>query len=273
MFSSPVGPSSATCSPLNSRHQSFFERLEQYITHTQFGQAQNELFALFRRAQSEDEIRHCYQFLLDLLPHCSSLSVLENNLPNLLEKSVLFAKEQEQLALALGNRYLQEGELKKQEGKLEEWHEQLKKAMLCFAKALQMNRSQDNYLAALNVFVYEFQAHQEQRLNAFLINPTPSPDTVGIHVKTVEALKTFGIPKEVLSPFFEKITDRINNVPQHKHADYQTLEETASDLRNSSWELQQTPIERYWEALQTFRACFANDGARTIQKEAFDAMK
>ncbi|MGZ3732343.1 MAG: DUF4116 domain-containing protein, partial [Parachlamydiaceae bacterium] len=44
-------------------------------------------------------------------------------------------------------------------------------------------------------------------------------------------------------------------------------------MRDSHWEPQKTAIERYWEALQTFRACFANQDARTVQKDAFNAMK
>ncbi|MGZ3634291.1 MAG: DUF294 nucleotidyltransferase-like domain-containing protein, partial [Parachlamydiaceae bacterium] len=49
--------------------------------------------------------------------------------------------------------------------------------------------------------------------------------------------------------------------------------QAAHGLRNSLWELQKTAVERYWEALQTFRTCFANEDARTVQKEAFHAMK
>ncbi|MGZ3633628.1 MAG: hypothetical protein ACXWM7_04995 [Parachlamydiaceae bacterium] len=37
--------------------------------------------------------------------------------------------------------------------------------------------------------------HKEERLDAFLINPIPSPDTIASHLKTIESLKTFGIPK------------------------------------------------------------------------------
>ncbi|MGZ3732295.1 MAG: hypothetical protein ACXU9U_00950, partial [Parachlamydiaceae bacterium] len=183
-----------------------FEMFEQYIAQEQFVQAQDELFACFRKAQSEDEIKKCYQSLFSLLPYCTSLGILENNLPNLLDKSVSLVKEQEQLALFLARRYLQEGERKK--------------AMLCFAKALQMNRSQENYLAALEVFLDYFQTHKKEHLDGFLINPTPSPDTIALHLKTIKAFKEFGIPKKDLIPFFEKITNRINLVPSGNHAAY-----------------------------------------------------
>ncbi|MGZ6330534.1 MAG: DUF294 nucleotidyltransferase-like domain-containing protein, partial [Parachlamydiaceae bacterium] len=261
MFSSSVDAYTitTTSSSLDTCSQSLFERLEQYISQAQFVEAQDELFSLFRSARSEDEGRDCYRFLFELLPHCSSLGVLENNLQNLLDDSASFVKEQEQLALLLARRYLQEGKLKK--------------AMLCFAKALQMNRSQDNYLAAFEVFLHYFQTHKEQRLCEFLINSTPGSDTIASHLKMIEALKTFGIPKEGLLPFFQKILNRINLIPTDKQAAYVAHEQAVRDLRDSPWEPQKTVIERYWEAMQTFRACFAGQGAQTVQKEAFAAMK
>ncbi|MGZ3732355.1 MAG: DUF294 nucleotidyltransferase-like domain-containing protein, partial [Parachlamydiaceae bacterium] len=258
MFSTPID-TYTTSLPLATRSRSFFETLEQYIVQAQFTEAQYELFALFRNAQSEDEVQCFYQFLFELLPHCTSLGLLENNLPNLLGKSASFVKEQEQLALLLARRYLQERELKK--------------AMLCFAKALQMNRSQDNYRAALEVFLHYFQTQKEQRLDGLLINPTPSPDAIASHLKTIEALKTFGIPKEDLIPFFQKIAARISHVPSDKHAAYIAHEQAALDLRGSFWEPQKTAIERYWEALETFRECFGSQDTRTVQKKTFHAMK
>ncbi|MGZ3633709.1 MAG: DUF294 nucleotidyltransferase-like domain-containing protein, partial [Parachlamydiaceae bacterium] len=262
MFSSSVSASTTTTSypaTSHSQSQSLFETFEQYIAQSQFAEAQGKLFVLFRHTQSEDEIQQCYQFLFELLPHWTSLGVLENNLQTLLAKSVSFVKEQEQLALFLARRYLQERELKK--------------AMLCFAKALQMNRSEENYLAAFEVFLHYFQVHKEEQLNGFLINPIPSPDTIVLHLKTIETLKTFGIPKDELLPFFEKIHDRISHVPSEKHADYLAPEQAALDLCNSSWEPQKTAVERYWEPLEIFRACFTGQDTRKVQKEAFHAMK
>ncbi|MGZ3634162.1 MAG: putative nucleotidyltransferase substrate binding domain-containing protein, partial [Parachlamydiaceae bacterium] len=263
MFSTPVGThvtsSAITRSFPVTPLRSLFEKLEQSIAQEQFDKVQNQLFVCFRQVQSEGEIQQCYQFLFELLPHCNSLGVLENNLPNLLDKSASLVKEQEQLALLLARRYLQEGELKK--------------ATLCFAKALQMNRSQDNYLAAFEVFLHYFRTHKEQRIESFLINPTPTPDTIASHLKIIETLKTFGISKEDLIPFFEKIHERINHVPSDRHVAYVTHEQAALDLCDSFRELQETAIERYWKALQTFRAHFAEQNTPTVQKEAFDAMK
>ncbi|MGZ3634345.1 MAG: DUF294 nucleotidyltransferase-like domain-containing protein, partial [Parachlamydiaceae bacterium] len=74
-------------------------------------------------------------------------------------------------------------------------------------------------------------------------------------------------------PFFEKITNRINRVSFDNHAAYAVHEQAALNLRNSSWEPPKTAIERYWEALQTLRAHFADQDTRTVQKETFHAMK
>ncbi|MGZ3633010.1 MAG: DUF294 nucleotidyltransferase-like domain-containing protein, partial [Parachlamydiaceae bacterium] len=221
--------------------------------------AQGELMDRFLLSQSEDQLRECYLHLLKLLPQWTSLDLLVNNLPNLLDRSASFKEEQEQLALALGQRYLKAGELKK--------------AMLCFAKALQINRSQENYLAAFKVFVHYFQLHQERRLNNFLINSTPTPDKIAFHIETIGALKQLGLPKECLTPFFNKLRDTIHQIPNEKQHAYRAHVQTIFDLRNSSWDTQQTPIERYWQALQKFRACFVKKDAHEVQEEAFNAMK
>ncbi|MGZ3732344.1 MAG: hypothetical protein ACXU9U_01200 [Parachlamydiaceae bacterium] len=182
------------CSPdslSNSHLESLFATLEQYMAQEQFDKAVGELYSCFRHTQSEGEVQKCYQFLFELFSHCTSLcDLVENNLPNLLKNSVSFVKEQEQLALLLARRYLQKGNLKT--------------AMLCFAKALQMNRSQDNYLAALEVFLLYFQSHKEQRLDSFLISSVPTPDTIASHIGTIKTLKALGIPKEDLIPFLKE---------------------------------------------------------------------
>ncbi|MGZ3732247.1 MAG: DUF294 nucleotidyltransferase-like domain-containing protein, partial [Parachlamydiaceae bacterium] len=250
---STTSSSQATC------FQIPLQMLEQYMSHGQFQEVQDLLFARFRYAQSEQEVEECYQLLFKLLPHCTPLGVLENNLTNLLDKSASLAKEQEQLALLLGQRYLQEKELKK--------------AMLCFAKALQMNRSQDNYSAASQVFLQYFEMQKEEHLKLFLENAIPSLDTMDFHVKRIEALKAFGISKEILMPFFLKITNRVNNIHCDDQAKYRPCEKTSQEMLNSSWELDQTAVERYWDALQKFRACFACQDASKIQEKTFKAMK
>ncbi|MGZ3633761.1 MAG: putative nucleotidyltransferase substrate binding domain-containing protein, partial [Parachlamydiaceae bacterium] len=262
----PISTNKDTISlSLTNPTQALFGQLQQYIDQAEFDEALYELYHVFCDARSEDDIKQCYYILFELLPRCTSLGkldfgVLENNLANLLNNPVFLVKEQqEQLALLLGRLYLKE--------------RKLKQAMVCFAKALQMNRSQGNYLAALEVFIHDFQSHKECRLGSFLINSTPSPDTIASHLKMLEALKAFGMPKEELLPFFQKTVRRMGSIPSEKHAAYQAHRQITRDLRDSSWELQQTPIERYWGALETFRACFANENPRTIQREAFDAMK
>ncbi|MGZ3733158.1 MAG: ankyrin repeat domain-containing protein, partial [Parachlamydiaceae bacterium] len=221
-----------------------------------------QLCVAFRQLNPNEEIQiqECYASLFNLLSHLTSLDLLENNLLNLLDKSAFLTKEQEQLALLLGKWYLKK--------------EDLKKAMLCFAKALQMNRSQGNYSTASQVFFHYFEMHKEEHLERFFENSVPSLETMTSYVETIKSFKAFGIPKESLIPFFTKIANGISKIPPETQKKFENYEKDVEALQNSPWKLEKTPIERYWNALQTFRSCFTNqDDVQTIQKEAFDAMK
>jgi tetratricopeptide (TPR) repeat protein len=172
-----------------------FDRLRMLIERQDFEGAEIFLESLFAIASAEEEVIQCYEFLFELLPHFKSFDYLENNLHHLLQKSPTLIQHQEQLAVNLAKAYLIKG------------HQ--KKAMQCFAKTLQINRSQENYKAASQVFVGCFQ--QIERLDAFLMG-FASLEAICKAFEQIQTWKRLGLSTDDLAPFYQKILRRINAI-------------------------------------------------------------
>jgi tetratricopeptide (TPR) repeat protein len=242
----------------NSVPPTSFDRLRMLIEKQDFEGAEIFLESLFAIASSEMEVIQCYEFLFELLPHFESFDYLENNLHHLLQKSPNLTQYQEQLAVNLAKAYLIKGH-------------QIK-AMHCFAKALQINRSQENYKAASQVFVGCFQ--QKERLDAFLINPTLSLDAIDIALEQIQVWKGLGLSTDDLALFYQKILRGINAISldqQPKYADYRR------QIRDQLIQLD-TPqflaLEQYWERLQELRKGFSDcSDVRHFQKETTEKFR
>ncbi|MGZ3733230.1 MAG: hypothetical protein ACXU9U_05785, partial [Parachlamydiaceae bacterium] len=131
----PAGPIlRSTHQDLEAADRALFTELEECLRREDFRGAIIQLLPLFAVVESKSEVIRCYELLFQLLPHFDSLDLLQNNLPHLLSRSSLMPEYQEKLALELALLYLSRNAYVD--------------AMHCFAKALQINRSQANYRSA-----------------------------------------------------------------------------------------------------------------------------
>ncbi|MGZ3632917.1 MAG: DUF294 nucleotidyltransferase-like domain-containing protein [Parachlamydiaceae bacterium] len=145
-------------------------------------------------------------------------------------------------------------------------------AMHCFAKALQINRSQANYRSASHLFVTLLHL----RLDGFLINSTPSVETIQLGLEEIQTFKRFCLCKADLSPFYQKMLSRILQIPFDRQEAYapsrqQILEEQAKPFQEPDL----FAIERYWNAFQEMRSHFTSStgDVRAFQKNTLEKFR
>ncbi|MGZ3633603.1 MAG: putative nucleotidyltransferase substrate binding domain-containing protein, partial [Parachlamydiaceae bacterium] len=250
---------------LQSTHQSaevadgaLFTELEECLKREDFQGAIIQLLPLFAVVDSKSEVIRCYELLFQLLPHFDSLDLLVNNLPHLLSCSRFMPEYQERLALELALFHLSRNAYVD--------------AMHCFAKALQINRSQANYRSASKLFVTLLHL----RLDGFLINSTPSVETIQLGLEEMQTFKRFCLSKPDLSPFYQKMLSRIAQIPFDRQEAYAPSRQTILEEQAKPFqEPDLFAIERYWNAFQEMRSHFTSstEEVRAFQKNTLEKFK
>ncbi|MGZ6330320.1 MAG: putative nucleotidyltransferase substrate binding domain-containing protein [Parachlamydiaceae bacterium] len=222
-----------------------FQQLQQQINQGENSEAIVLLQNLFSSIESDAEAIVCYESLFQLIPTLPSLDQLENNLPHLLERFPLLALEQKQLALQIGNWFLD--------------HACYCDAMHAFAKALQIEASQGQdteatHRQASQIFV---RLLQENRLTTFLANPTPSVETFAAHLEELKKLSSICLSNKDLASFYSKASDRLCNIPYEQKEKYTSCLQELNRLRTQ--EIASSPVTQiYWNAFQNYREQFSH---------------
>ncbi|MGZ3632842.1 MAG: hypothetical protein ACXWM7_00750 [Parachlamydiaceae bacterium] len=195
-----------------------FQQLQQQIDQGKNHEAIELVQNLFSSIESEAEAIFCYESLFRLIPTLPSLDQLENNLPHLLERFPLLSLQQKELALQIGDWFLD--------------HARYCDAMHACAKALQIETSQKEdtehtHRKASQIFVRLVQ----ERLPAFLANTTPSVETFNEHLQDLKKLSSLCLSNQDLASFYSKASNRLNNIPYEQRGKYTSCQQELNALR------------------------------------------
>jgi len=223
----PQLPLSPSFSPSSSPH---FSKIQYSIDQQHFADATTMLLSLFTVVSSEDEIICCYKFLFQLLPHFTSIGLLENNLPHLLSRSSSLPDYQQKLALALGACYRNQ--------------QKMQDAMHAFGKALQIKNDKETHRLASQLFLDIL----HQRLEKFLTNSTPSLETLCKSLEQIQTFKLFCFQPEDLQPFYTKVLSRINNIPFDRQESYVSCREEILQRQLEPFQPTSFATARFWRS-------------------------
>ncbi|MGZ3632885.1 MAG: putative nucleotidyltransferase substrate binding domain-containing protein [Parachlamydiaceae bacterium] len=221
-----------------------FQVLQQQIDQGKSPEAIELVQNLFTTIQLEAEAILCYESLFLLIPTLPSLDQLENTLPHLLERFPLLSLKQKELALHIGDWFVD--------------HARYCDAMHAFAKALQIETSQkqdteETHRKASQIFIRLLQ----ERLPAFLANASPSLETFTEHLKELKKLSSVCLSHEDLQAFYSKASNRLNNIPYEQRGKYTSCQQELNMLRMQN--ICSAPVtQKYWNAFQDYRELFSH---------------